>query len=82
MTLRIGNPTSADIMRWSVRLTYGEAKPEGELLTATDLEQTLSAILAKGSFTDVTVNLGGTSPNKLGYVSVGEISADRIQLYQ
>lgn len=78
---QIGNPTSARITRLTATLLYGEADEDGASRGQTHrLNHTFSEEIPAGAWRDVTVNLDGVPPPRLGYVTFSAVMAERISL--
>ena len=80
-TLRIGNPSTADITRLHLNLSYGKATKDG-LLTepVRNKQENITDRLAAGQWTEVTVGLPDTPPKDLGVIRINGAVAETILL--
>lgn len=80
VSLRIGNPTAAQIDGLSFEADWGKTDSAGGPIPGKSREVKLETSLRNGSWTTVPIVLEGTPPGELGYIRLRNITHASIQL--
>lgn len=80
--LEIGNPTSAAVIRLKMEVDWGETDAEGSpvMVAGRPAQRTIDAVLVPGKWNNASINLPNVPPEKLGFIHISKVEAERISL--
>ena len=81
-TLLIGNPYFANLSGLKATMSWGKTDDKGEPIEGSEKSKQISFIemMKAGRWTRVTVILEGSAPADLGYIRLGDLTNESIQL--
>ena len=80
LTLKIGNPTSARITELTAKIAWGK-RDENQTTTELGSKKITLDNIGPASWTVKTVDVPAVPPTQFGYLSIQDISAQKIFLY-
>lgn len=81
--IKIGNPTSADIVKLEMSGKWGPIDADGnaDFLNQHEFKTTIGTELKSGSWTNTSFILDGAKPNQVGVIDIERSSAQSIELF-